>query len=126
MPPIPKPPHGDITHKELEEHLEKECGLTIREKEDFYYEEVDYEMINQFPEHEHPSWNAGTAEVWEPEQQQWYEQEHYDRVVVSTYKNKESAKAQLMRLCMEHNLRRVGEMFRSRGKWCVRVREIEV
>ncbi len=125
---IPKPRFGEITAEELETHLTEECGLSIICPMEIEYDVLTKEeraLLKQFPEHEHPSWNIGTSEVWEPEQDQWYDQMPYDRVLVSSLQDKEQATAQLLRMSMRRNCRRTGDVFFSAGNWCVRVLDIE-
>jgi len=108
---------------EMEKHLTEECGLTILE---LYELEEQTEQVTSLPEDEHPSWNAGTAELWECPEQQWYDQPDYDRVLLSPLQDKTKSELYLRRRCMKLGTRRVGEMFYSTGHWCIRVKDVEV
>lgn len=120
----------DLSLEEQVDHLTNECGLTIEEMEPteemINDDAVMLELSTKLPEHEHPAWNMATADIWAPEDHPSYS-EHYDRVLVTVRGISEiEGQAQLLRQCMQGNFRRVGEMYWSSGRWCVRVRKVEV
>ena len=123
MSPPKIPSWEDLTPKQQEDHLTKECGLNILEEAEFEYAEtVDCDL----PEHEHPSWNMGSSELYSPEGPQWYDQPQFDRVLTTNKDmTQERAEIYFLRRCMELNCRRAGQVFFSTGRWCLRVRDVE-
>jgi len=121
MKKIPKPKSGEITASEWEDHLESECGLSIIEPE----QEIDMDFFEMDGLHENPGWHAGMANTWEAVKKQWYDQEPYDRVVVSGLELEVNAKEQLWSWLATCSIELVGEIFQSGGRWCMRVRDVE-
>ena len=116
--------------EELKEHLVDECELTIHTIHNEQHTELptmeETALMNQFPEAEHPSYNQGTSELWSPEDHKmWYEQDAFDRVLVTLLEDEEKARSQLQEQCKRFNTRRVGDMYKVRQYWCVRVIDVE-
>lgn len=119
-------PHDEITVdvEALVEHIEEETDLTIY-TEDLMEAPDDY-LTTDLPDEEHPSWNMGSSDLWQPENPQWYEQQQYDRVFSVKSSSQDAAEIRLLRMCMRLGYRRVSPVFYSTGRYCVRVIRVEV